>query len=133
MEGDRTLGMGDALQLSCSVTADDLAILGLEVSWLVSSGAGGGPTDPRVLARVTRDGVLSDPSDRVAVSRVGAGVFRLRVDGVGPADSGQYSCAVAAWVRRAGRNWYRAAEKNSTSATVLVTVLGEYLPLLQQH
>ncbi|XP_035250419.1 prostaglandin F2 receptor negative regulator-like [Anguilla anguilla] len=120
---NRTLSVDDTLNLTCSVAADGLAALGLEVTWLVGSAPGGGPTDSRVLARVSRDGVVTGASDLVGVRRVGAGVFTLVIRGVSKSDSGQYSCRVSAWIRQSGGEWYQAAEKTSNSATVLVTML----------
>ncbi|KAJ8350916.1 hypothetical protein SKAU_G00260460 [Synaphobranchus kaupii] len=123
MEANSTLSVGDTLNLTCSIAADGLGALGLEVTWLVSSAPGGGPTDSRVLVRMGRDGVVTDPSDLVGVTRVGTGVFRLVLHDVGLSESGLYSCMVRAWIRQTSGKWYQAAEKTSNSALVLVTMI----------
>lgn len=119
MDGKQTLSVGDTLNLTCSVVADDLSRLGLDISWLVSSESG----DSRVVAHVSQDGVVTDSSGLVGVSRVSIGAFRLVVPGVSQTDSGLYSCKVGLWIRRSSGDWYQAAEGSSNSASVLVTMI----------
>ncbi|KAJ8410430.1 hypothetical protein AAFF_G00193340 [Aldrovandia affinis] len=123
VEDNSTLSVDDTLNLTCTVNADDLSALGLEVTWLVSPDTGGSPSAPRVLVHINWDGVVTDSSGLVGVSRVGVGAFRLVVRGVDRSDSGLYSCRVQAWVRQSSREWYQAADKTSAPALVLVTVI----------
>ncbi|KAG9262145.1 prostaglandin F2 receptor negative regulator-like [Astyanax mexicanus] len=111
--GSTTLTTGDTLNLTCWVSADDHAVLSLEVSWLFNA--------TQVLAHVGRDGVVAKNSNVLSMSQVGEGVFSLEMDGVEPSDMGLYSCRVRAMVQRSKGNWYLAAEKTSTPVQVSIT------------
>ncbi|KAI1899722.1 hypothetical protein AGOR_G00064690 [Albula goreensis] len=123
VDNNRTLSVDDTLNLTCTITADDLTALGLEVTWVVSPALGAGPSGPRVLVHMSQDGVVTGSSEHLGVSRVGTGTFSLVVHGVDRSDSGQYSCRVRAWVRQSSGKWYQAAEKTSNPAHVLVAVI----------
>ncbi|KAG9349693.1 hypothetical protein JZ751_028141, partial [Albula glossodonta] len=123
VDNNRTLSVDDTLNLTCTIAADDLTALGLEVTWVVSPALGAGPSGPRVLVHMSQDGVVTGSSDHLGVSRVGTGTFSLVVHGVDRSDSGQYSCRVRAWVRQSSGKWYQAAEKTSNPAHVLVAVI----------
>ncbi|KAG5262143.1 hypothetical protein AALO_G00292670 [Alosa alosa] len=118
--GSTALTTGDTLTLSCLVGADDYSILGLEVAWLTAGS--------RVLARMDRDGVVSngsgtDPVAAAGLKRVREGEFRLVVPAMETSDAGMYLCQVRAWARLSGGGWYQAAEKTSNQLQVRVTHL----------
>ncbi len=81
----------------------------------------------RVLARLSRDGVLTDASDAVDVRRLGKWDFQLKVHGVELSDAGLYSCKASAWVQRDGERWYRAAEKISDPVRVHIIKHSKYV------
>ncbi|XP_071769990.2 prostaglandin F2 receptor negative regulator [Centroberyx gerrardi] len=117
------LSLGDTLTLLCSVAANNLPSLALEVTWLA---------DGREVITMDRGGVvLSNASSsggkagggEVGLERTGAGEFRLVVRGVGGEDRGVYSCRVRAFIERGGGGggrWYMAAEKMSNPVMVKV-------------
>uniref|UniRef100_A0A672ITL0 Ig-like domain-containing protein n=2 Tax=Salarias fasciatus TaxID=181472 RepID=A0A672ITL0_SALFA len=125
------LSPGDTLTLLCSVAADNLPTLTLEVTWLA---------DGRELVTMERSGVvisntsaaaagaggLARRSD-VGLDRTGAGEYRLAVRGVSGEDGGAYACRVRAFVEKGGRSsggggrWHMAAEKTSGAVTVKVS------------
>ncbi|XP_056611655.1 prostaglandin F2 receptor negative regulator-like [Triplophysa dalaica] len=121
VEKDTTLNVGDTLNLTCTVAANDLPSLSLELMWLVGSIDGSGST--RVLIHIGRDGLLQDGSEAVGFSRVNEKTFRLLVHKVDRSDSGLYSCRVKAWLQQGRDQWYQAAEKTSDTVQVLVTHL----------
>ncbi|XP_030634865.1 prostaglandin F2 receptor negative regulator [Chanos chanos] len=106
------LSVGDPLSLTCSVSMEDKADLGLEVTWLLN--------DTQVLIHMARNGLVANSSDAVRVTRVGESDFRLTVGSLELSDSGLYSCRVNAWVPLSGGQWYQSAKK--TSKPVLVVV-----------
>lgn len=108
VQDNSTLSTGETLLLTCSVSAE--ASVDLEVAWLMNG--------TRVLARLSRDGVLTNASDAVDVRRLGKWDFQLKVHGVELSDAGLYSCKASAWVQRDGGRWYRAAEKISDPVRV---------------
>lgn len=118
-----TLNVGDTLTLTCSVAANDLPSLSMELMWLVRSSDSSG--SPRVLIHIGRDGLLKSGSEAVGLSRVNASTFRLLLHKVEGSDSGLYSCLVKAWLQQGKDKWYQAAEKTSDSVQVLVTQLGK--------
>ncbi len=81
----------------------------------------------RVLARLSRDGVLTNASDAVDVRRLGKWDFQLKVHGVELSDAGLYSCKASAWVQRDGGRWYRAAEKISDPVRVHIIKHSKYV------
>ncbi|KAG7467554.1 hypothetical protein MATL_G00154970 [Megalops atlanticus] len=123
LEKNSTLSVDDTLNLTCSVAADGLAALSLEVEWLVSPASGGGAAGPRVLVRVGQDGVVMNTSPLVGVSRLGVGVFGLVLHGVDQSASGLHSCRVRAWVRQSSGDWHQAAEKTSNLVQVQVILI----------
>ncbi|XP_060754599.1 prostaglandin F2 receptor negative regulator isoform X1 [Neoarius graeffei] len=106
------LNIGDNLNLTCLVSADDLAALGLEVTWLLNG--------TQILAHLSRDGVVAKTSDIFSISQVAEGEFRLDIHSVELSDKGLYSCRVRAWIQKSWNTWYRAAEKTSTPVQVVV-------------
>ncbi|KAF4119117.1 hypothetical protein G5714_001168 [Onychostoma macrolepis] len=110
VQDDSTLSTGETLLLTCSVSAE--ASVDLEVAWLMNG--------TRVLACLSRDGVLTNASDAVDVRRLGKWDFQLKVHGVELSDAGLYACKASAWVQRDGGRWYRAAEKISDPVGVHV-------------
>ncbi|XP_043102655.1 prostaglandin F2 receptor negative regulator [Puntigrus tetrazona] len=113
VQDDSTLSAGETLLLTCSVSAD--ASVDLEVSWLMNGS--------RLLARLSRDGVLTNASDAVDARRLGKWDFQLKVHGVELSDAGLYACKAGAWVQRDAGRWYRAAEKTSDPVRVHVIKL----------
>ncbi|KAK1802779.1 hypothetical protein P4O66_021317, partial [Electrophorus voltai] len=116
------LAQGDPLNLTCLVSADDLAVLGLEVTWLINA--------TQILTHFGRDGVVTKTSNVLSMSQVGEGDFTLEIQRVELSDMGLYSCRVGAWVQHSKANWYQAAEKTSTPIQVLVTLKGSTKSLL---
>ncbi|RXN14652.1 prostaglandin F2 receptor negative regulator-like protein [Labeo rohita] len=110
VQDDSTLSTGETLLLTCSVSAE--ASMDLEVTWLMNG--------TRVLAHLSRDGVLTNTSDVVDVRRLGKWDFQLKVHSLELSDAGLYACKVSAWVQRDGGQWYRATEKISDPARVHV-------------
>lgn len=123
MEKNDTLSVEDTLNLTCSVAADGLLSLGLEVIWLVK--ALGGTDNQRVLLHVGRDGQVLTGSELVSMSRVQPGTFRLLLPKVQPSDSGLYACQVKCWLPQGSGGWYQAAEKTSDPVQVRVMQLGK--------
>lgn len=80
----------------------------------------------RVLAHLSRDGVLTNTSDVVDVRRLGKWDFQLKVHSLELSDAGLYACKVSAWVQRDGGQWYRATEKISDPAHVHVIKHSKY-------
>ncbi|XP_034029748.1 prostaglandin F2 receptor negative regulator [Thalassophryne amazonica] len=120
------LSLGDTLTLLCSVTADNLPSLALEVTWLA---------DGHDIITMDRSGlVVSNTSTSearvsggdVSLERTGPGDFRLAVRGASGEDGGLYTCRVRAFIERGrttgggGGRWHMATEKTSTPVTVKV-------------
>ncbi|XP_074520444.1 prostaglandin F2 receptor negative regulator [Halichoeres trimaculatus] len=126
---------GNALTLLCSVSADNLPALALEVTWLL---------DGRDIITMERSGVVvsnsSSPSSsssggaqgrrgKVSLERTGAGEYRLEVRAVSGEDGGAYTCRVRAFVEKGGRSsggggrWHMAAEKTSSTVAVKVATI----------
>ncbi|TNN70261.1 Prostaglandin F2 receptor negative regulator [Liparis tanakae] len=120
------LSPGETLTLLCSVAADNMAVLAMEVAWL----AGG-----RDIVAMDRSGVVISntssggaPGKRAAASleRTGAGEYRLALRGVTGEDAGPYACRVRAFIEKGGRSsgggarWHMVAEKTSGPVTVKV-------------
>ncbi|XP_069020031.1 prostaglandin F2 receptor negative regulator isoform X1 [Embiotoca jacksoni] len=114
------LSPGDTLTLPCSVAADNLPALTLEVTWLA---------DGREIATMERSGVVISNTSasgsqgrrgEASLERTGAGEYRLGVKGVSGEDGGVYACRVRAFIEKGGRRWHMAAEKTSSPVTVKV-------------
>ncbi|XP_037617882.1 prostaglandin F2 receptor negative regulator [Sebastes umbrosus] len=120
------LSPGDTLTLLCSVAADNLPGLALEVAWLA---------DGRDIITMERSGVvISNTSSggaqgkrgEASLERTGAGEYRLRVRGVSGDDGGTYACRIRAFIEKGGRSsggggrWHMATEKSSSPVTVTV-------------
>ncbi|XP_040888182.1 prostaglandin F2 receptor negative regulator [Toxotes jaculatrix] len=120
------LSPGDTLTLQCSVAADNLQAVALEVTWLA---------DDRDIITMDRSGVvISNTSSNGAqgkrgeasLERTGAGEYRLVVWGVSGKDGGEYTCRVRAFIDKGGKSaggggrWHMAAEKKSSPVTVKV-------------
>nr|XP_040038596.1 prostaglandin F2 receptor negative regulator-like [Gasterosteus aculeatus aculeatus] len=117
------LSPGETLTLLCSVAADNLPALALEVAWLA---------DGRDVVTMDRSGVVihnaSAGGSRAPASleRTDAGEYRLGVRGVSGEDAGAYACRVRAFVDKGGRSsggggrWLLAAEKTSGAVAVKV-------------
>ncbi|XP_023276053.1 prostaglandin F2 receptor negative regulator [Seriola lalandi dorsalis] len=121
------LSPGDTLTLLCSVTADNLQALALEVTWLAGD---------RDIVTMERSGVvISNTSSsgaqgkrgEASLERTGAGEYRLGVKGVSAEDGGEYTCRVRAFIDKGGRSegggrrWHMASEKKSSPVTVKVS------------
>ncbi|XP_053333282.1 prostaglandin F2 receptor negative regulator isoform X2 [Clarias gariepinus] len=106
---------GANLNLTCLVSADDIAALGLEVTWLLNN--------TQILTHLSRDGVVAKTSDIFSINQVGEGEFTLEIHNVELSDKGLYSCRVTAWIQQSKGKWYRAAEK--TSSPVKVGIIPE--------
>ncbi|KAM3843057.1 prostaglandin F2 receptor negative regulator-like [Diretmus argenteus] len=113
------LSPGDTLTLLCSVAADNLPALAVEVTWLA---------DGRDVITIDRMGVVvsngssNGGGGEAGLERTGAGEFRLVVRGVATEDGGTYACRVRAFIDKGrGGGWNMAAEK--TSKPVVVKVL----------
>ncbi|KAM9836142.1 prostaglandin F2 receptor negative regulator [Aulostomus maculatus] len=120
------LSPGDKLTLLCSVAADNLPSLGLEVTWLAEG---------RDIITMERSGVvISNTSGNVqrkrgeaSLERTGTNEYRLGVSGVSGEDEGVYVCRIRAFIEKGGRSaggggrWHMAAEKTSSPVTVKVS------------
>ncbi|XP_045913713.1 prostaglandin F2 receptor negative regulator [Micropterus dolomieu] len=115
------LSPGNTLSLLCSIVADNLPALALEVTWLA---------DGREIITMERSGVvISNTSSSSAqgkrgeatLERTGAGEYRLGVTGVSGEDGGAYTCRIRAFIEKGGRRWHMAAEKTSSPLTVKVS------------
>uniref|UniRef100_A0A3Q4AU27 Ig-like domain-containing protein n=1 Tax=Mola mola TaxID=94237 RepID=A0A3Q4AU27_MOLML len=121
------LSPGNTLTLLCSVTADNLPALALEVTWLA---------DGRDIVTMDRSGVvISNTSTsgvqgkrgEASLERTGAGDYRLQVRTMSGEDGGAYVCRVRAFIEKGGRSaggggrWHMAAEKTSNPVTVKVS------------
>ncbi|XP_076022006.1 prostaglandin F2 receptor negative regulator [Genypterus blacodes] len=117
------LSPGDMLTLLCSVSADNLRSLALEVTWLA---------DGHDLITADRSGVVASNASsggaaagraEASLERTGAGEFKLAVRGVGGGDAGAYACRVRAFIERGGGGgrWHMAAEKMSNPVEVKVS------------
>ncbi|XP_028276548.1 prostaglandin F2 receptor negative regulator [Parambassis ranga] len=119
------LSPGETLTLLCSVTADNLASLALEVTWLA---------DGREIVTMERSGVVVSNTStsglrrgEASLERIGAGEYRLGVRGVSGEDGGGYTCRIRAFIEKGGRStggggrWHMAAEKTSSPVTVKVS------------
>lgn len=113
----RILNTGDNLNLTCLVSADDLATLGLEVTWLLNN--------TQILTHLSRDGVVAKTSDIFSINQVGVGDFRLEIHSADLLDEGHYSCRVRAWIQQSWGKWYQAAEQTSTPVQVVIIPKGE--------
>lgn len=125
------LSPGDKLTLLCSVAADNLASLALEVTWLA---------DGRDIITMERSGVVisnttaSGPQKKrgeASLERTGTDEYRLGVRGVSAEDGGVYTCRIRAFIEKGGRSaggggrWHMAAEKTSSPVTVKVSQISE--------
>lgn len=125
------LSPGNALTLLCTVAADNLAALALEVTWLA---------DGRDIITMERSGVVVSNASaggaqgkrgQASLERTGAGEYRLAVRGVSEEDGGAYACRVRAFIEKGGKSaggggrWHMAAEKTSGSVTVKVLQISE--------
>lgn len=115
------LKSGDNLNLTCLVSAYDLAALDLEVTWLLN--------ESHILTHLSRDGVVAKTSDIFSINQVGEGNFRLEIHSVELSDRGLYLCRVRAWIQQSRGKWYQAAEKTSAPVQVLITPQGELTQL----
>ncbi|XP_026157630.1 prostaglandin F2 receptor negative regulator [Mastacembelus armatus] len=120
------LSPGNTLTLVCTISADNLPALALEVTWLAND---------RDIITMERSGVVvSNVSTsagqakrgEASLERTGAGKYRLGVRGVSVQDGGEYTCRVRAFIDKGGRStggggrWHMAAEKKSSPVTVNV-------------
>lgn len=121
---------GDSLALLCSVFADNLPALTLEVSWLA---------DGNEIITMDRSGVvISNTSFNGALGKRGeatlerteVGEYRLGVRAVSGEDGGAYACRTRAFIEKGGRSagigrWQLTAVKTSTPLTVKVSERSE--------
>ncbi|XP_029369459.1 prostaglandin F2 receptor negative regulator [Echeneis naucrates] len=121
------LSPGDTLTLLCSVTADNLQALALEVTWL--AGDRDVVTMERsgvVISNTSSSGGSQGKRGEASLERTGAGEYRLGLRGVSGEDVGEYTCRVRAFVDKGGRSaggggrWHMAAEKKSNPVSVKV-------------
>ena len=125
------LSPGDTLTLLCSVAADNLQALALEVTWLAGD---------RDLVTMERSGVVianvsasgaQGKRGEVSLERTGGGEYRLGVRRVSVEDGGEYTCRVRAFIEKGGKSaggggrWHMAAEKKSNPVTVKVSQISE--------
>ncbi|XP_069376597.1 prostaglandin F2 receptor negative regulator [Paralichthys olivaceus] len=121
------LSPGDTLTLLCSVAADNLQALALEVTWLAGD---------RDLVTMERSGVVianvsasgaQGKRGEASLERTGGGEYRLGVRAVSVEDGGEYTCRVRAFIDKGGKStggggrWHMAAEKKSSPVTVKVS------------
>lgn len=126
------LSPGDTLTLLCSIAADNLPFLTLEVTWLA---------DGRDIITMERSGVvISNTSSSGSLAKRGeasleqnaADTYRLAVRGVSAEDGGAYTCRIRAFVEKGGKSaggggrWHMAAEKTSSPVMVKVSQISEY-------
>lgn len=125
------LSPGNALALICSVSADNLPSLALEVSWLA---------DGRDIITMERSGVVISNTTiggtqgkrgDANLERTGSGKYRLLITGVSGEDGGGYACRVRAFIEKGksaggGGRWHMAAEKTSSPLLVKVEQTSEY-------
>lgn len=120
------------LTLLCSVAADNLPALALEVTWLA---------DGRDLITMERSGVvISNASSngaqgkrgQASLERTGGGEYRLVVSRVSAEDGGAYACRIRAFIEKGGRSvggggrWHMASEKTSSPVTVNVSQISKW-------
>uniref|UniRef100_H3DAJ4 Ig-like domain-containing protein n=1 Tax=Tetraodon nigroviridis TaxID=99883 RepID=H3DAJ4_TETNG len=119
------LSPGNTLALICSVSAENLLSLALEVSWLA---------DGRDIITMERSGVVISNTSLgggqgkrgdANLEKAGSGEYRLLVRGVSGEDGGSYACRVRAFIEKGksaggGGRWHMATEK--TSSPLLVKV-----------
>ncbi|XP_031707818.1 prostaglandin F2 receptor negative regulator [Anarrhichthys ocellatus] len=120
------LSPSETLTLLCSVAADNLPALALEVAWLA---------DGRDVVTMERSGVViynvsssgvHGKRAEASLERTDAREYRLGVRGVSGEDAGAYTCRVRAFIEKGGRSsggggrWHMAAEKTSNPVTVKV-------------
>lgn len=125
------LSPGNTLTLLCSVTADNLPALALEVSWLA---------DGRDVITMERSGVvISNTSSsraqgkpgKMSLEKMGVGEYQLVVRAVSGEDGGAYACRIRAFIEKGGRSsggggrWHMASEKTSSPVTVKVSQISE--------
>ncbi|XP_070786928.1 prostaglandin F2 receptor negative regulator [Enoplosus armatus] len=127
------LSPGNTLTLLCSVAADNLPALALEVTWLA---------DGRDIITMERSGVVvSNTSSggaqgkrgEASLERTGSGEYRLGVRGVSGEDGGVYTCRIRAFIEKGGRRWHMAAEKTSSPVTVKVSQIKPSFTLTLEH
>ncbi|TSK17772.1 Prostaglandin F2 receptor negative regulator [Bagarius yarrelli] len=106
------LNEGDSLNLTCLVSADELAALDLEVTWLLN--------ETLILTHLSRDRVVANTSDIISLNQIGEGEFRLKIHNVELSDEGLYSCRVGAWIQQGRGKAYQAAEKVSAPIQVVI-------------
>ncbi|KAM6893474.1 prostaglandin F2 receptor negative regulator [Xenentodon cancila] len=121
------LSPGETLTLLCSVAADNLPALTLEVTWLV---------DGREIITMEHSGVVSSNTStsgvqgkrgQASLEKTGAKEYRLGVRGASGEDGGLYTCRIRAFIEKGGRSaggggrWHLAAEKTSSPVTVKVS------------
>ncbi|XP_023691409.2 prostaglandin F2 receptor negative regulator isoform X1 [Paramormyrops kingsleyae] len=119
VEKPTLVSMGDNMRLNCSISADNLPSLGLELDWLVSITASASPS---TLVQMSRDGIVQNVSRPVGLTRIKPGLFGLLVHDVDQSSSGFYSCRVRAWIRQSSGLWYPAAQKVSDPVEVQVSL-----------
>ncbi|KAM9820859.1 prostaglandin F2 receptor negative regulator [Neosynchiropus ocellatus] len=118
---------GDKLTLLCSIAAENLPSLALEVSWL-SGGRDIITMDHSgvVISNVSVNGMLGKRSE-ANLDRTGGAEYRLEVRGVSKDDAGAYTCRVRAFIEKGGRSaggggrWHMVAEKTSNPVMVKVS------------
>lgn len=122
---------GKTLALICSVSADNLLGLALEVSWLA---------DGRDIITMERSGVVISNTSLGGLpgkhgdpylEKTGSGKYRLLVRGVTSEDGGGYACRVRAFIEKGksaggGGRWHMATEKTSSPLLVKVEQTSEY-------
>lgn len=125
------LSPGNTLALICSVSADNLPSLALEVSWLA---------DGRDIITMERSGVVISNTSiggtqgkrgDANLERTGSGKYRLLIMGVSGEDGGGYACRVRAFIEKGksaggGGRWHMAAEKTSSPLLVKVEQTSEF-------
>lgn len=122
------LSPGGTLALRCSVSADYLPALALEVTWLAND---------REVITLDRSGVViynasstgaqGNTRGQASIERTGPGEYRLVVRGLSGEDAGNYTCRIQAFIDKGGRSsggggrWHMAAEKKSSPVMVKVS------------
>lgn len=125
------LSPGDTLALLCSVTANNLQTLALEVTWLAND---------RNIITIDQSGVVNSnfssssevvEQGKVSLEKTGAGDFRLSVRDVGDGNGGEYSCHVRAFIDTRGKSaggsdsLNMVAQKKSSPVVVQVSRISE--------